>query len=39
MCMKMISVIQCQNPTGSMALRLSADALSCSIGYASDELR
>ena len=39
MCMKMISVIQCENPTGSIALRLSIDALSCSIIYASDELR
>ena len=39
MCMKMISVIQCQNLTGSIALRLSGDALSYSIGYASDELR
>ena len=29
--MKMISVIQCQNPTGSKVLRLSADALSYSI--------
>ena len=35
----MISVIQCENPTGSIALRLSIDALSCSIWYASDELR
>ena len=31
MCMKMISVIQCLNPTGSIALRLSVDALSYSI--------
>ena len=26
MCIKIISVIRCQNPTGSIALRLSADA-------------
>ena len=39
MCMKMISVIQRQNPTGSIAFRLSADALSYSICYASDKLR
>ena len=39
MCMKMISVIQCQNPTGSIALRLSANALIYSIWYASDKLR
>ena len=31
MCIKIISVIQCKNPTGSIALRLSADALSYSI--------
>ena len=33
MCMKMISVIQFQNPTGSIALRSSVDTLSytCSI--------
>ena len=30
MYVKMISVIQCQNPTGYIALRLSADALSYS---------
>ena len=30
-CMKMISVTQCQNPTGSIALRLSVDALLYSI--------
>ena len=39
MCMKMISLVQCQNPTDSIALRLSVDALSYSIRYASDELR
>ena len=39
MCIKMISEITCKNPTGSIALRLSEDALSYSIWYASDELR
>ena len=39
MCMKMISVIQCKNPTGSVELQLSVDALSYSIWYASDKLR
>ena len=35
----MISVMQCQILTGSIVLGLSDDALSYSIGYASDELR
>ena len=39
MCMKMIIVIQCQNPTGSIALQLSVDALSYSTWYACDKLR
>ena len=34
MCIKIISTIQCQNPTGSIALWISADALSYSIWYA-----